>query len=114
MVEVNNTKGTCRYTVATAITDVLLDHDRIELRAKQGPGWACLQAGRWGAVFAHVAHHQPVALKRLLRGGALALGIAEALNESHVTPGGGRKAPGVVIALAGQADIVDGQGIPLL
>jgi hypothetical protein len=45
--------------VTAAVADVVLDHHGAELGAEQRPGRAHVQAGRLGAVLAHVAGHQP-------------------------------------------------------
>ena len=45
--------------IATAVADVLLDIDSVELGTNNGTGRASFLAGRVGAVFANIALHQP-------------------------------------------------------
>src|SRR5439155_4059055 len=56
---VDDPEGTGRHAETTAVADVLLDVDGVELGPDQGPGGAGLEAGRVGAVLADVRHHQP-------------------------------------------------------
>src|SRR5207237_7407742 len=64
-VQLDDAERTRRNTVPAAVADVLLDHHSTELRSKQGPSRARFQAAGASAVFAYIAHHQPVALERL-------------------------------------------------
>ena len=51
--------GQADDAVPAAVAHVVLDHHGAELGAEQRAGRAHVQAGRLGAVLAHVAGHQP-------------------------------------------------------
>src|SRR5581483_11835029 len=55
----NYPEGASHDTVTAAIANILLHIDGIELRADTRAGWTRFQARRVGAVFTHVAMHQP-------------------------------------------------------
>src|SRR5205823_4715881 len=90
------------------------DEHGAELGAHDGAGGAGLQTAGLLAVLADVAEHQPVALKRPQAGGAAALRVGDPLDERDVPPGGGAEIASVVVAEAGEAQVVHRQLVPLL
>ena len=95
-----------RHAVPAPVADIVLDHHRAELRAHQRTSRADIQAGRLGAVLAHVAGHQPAKVMALI-GGRL-------FDKCHVPPRRGAKARSVVVGHAGQQEPVLGHGVPFL
>ena len=65
---VEDAEGARGNAVAAAVADVLLHDHGPELGAKQRAGGAYLQAGRIGAVLAHVGGHQPAQALAVLIG----------------------------------------------
>jgi len=117
LIQVDDAEGTGRHAVAAAVADVLLHHHGVELGLEDRAGRAGLQAGRVVAMLADVAHHQPAGLEGRLRGAADARAAALArvlLDEGHMPPGIGRERAGIVVALAGQAQIAGRQVVPFL
>src|SRR5579884_882034 len=88
-----HTKGARRHAIATAIADIRLYIDISKFVANDRSCWAGLQATCVCTVLAHIAHHQPV------NGLAGSVTGARMLNEGHVSPGGGGKGPGIVVAI---------------
>src|SRR5207247_213519 len=129
-----------RDAVPAAVADVLLHHDRAELRAEQRTRRADVQAGGMGAVLADVGGHQPakpvpglavlglavlgLAVLGLAVLGLAVLGLAvlagrrrdrpALLDERHVPPGVGAEADRVVVRHPGQYQAVVGNAVPLL
>ena len=93
--------------VAAAVTDIGLDVDIPELVMEDGAGRAGFLAGRFLAVLADVAHHQPAAPVPAAVWGDL-------LDEGDVPPGRLREVTRVVVAMAREAQPIGGQLVPLL
>src|SRR5262249_9027465 len=114
--------GARRNAVATAVADVRLHHDGAELGAEQRARRADVQAGRVGAVLAHVAGHQPADVTALLVTVGFLARLGERghaqvharrarlrlLDEGDVPPGAGAQATGVVVGHAGEVQAVLG------
>src|SRR2546429_3647909 len=104
---VDDPEGTGRHAETTAVADVLLDVDGVELGPDQGAGGAGLEASRVGAMLADVGHHQPALILPARVGFRL-------LDELDVAPGGRPQRPGVVATVARHRKPVGGQLVPLL
>src|SRR6185437_10522008 len=103
-----------RHAVSAAVADILLDDDRAQLGADDRAGRAHVQAGRVGAVLAHVRAHQPAE-----RIPVLAVPVADPqrpvlLDEGDVPPRVRAQAAGVVIGVGGEEQAVLGHLVPLL
>jgi hypothetical protein len=112
--EGGDAEGTGRNTVAAAVADILLDHDRIELGADDGASRACLHATGVDTMLADVAQHEPVALEGREGRWTSPFPIADPLDEGDMTPGGRAEIAGIVVTHAGEAEIVHRQLVPLL
>jgi hypothetical protein len=98
------------HAIAAAIADVLLHDDGVKFGFEQSASRTGFHAGRIMTVLADIAHHQPIALKCLHFGWP----IRKLFYECNVAPGVGGKSTGVIIALAGEAEMVGRQIVPLL
>src|SRR5690242_21089775 len=64
-------------------------------------------------MFAHIAHHEPVALERLQRGDTLTA-LPHLFNELDVTPRRCGEPAGIVIAVTAEPEFLRGKRIPFL
>jgi hypothetical protein len=92
-IDIDDTEGTGRYAITAAIARVGLNHDGVELGARDGAGRAYFEAGRMNAVLAHVAHQQPTPVDPA---------FGELLDELDVAPVNSVKLARVVVAVAAQ------------
>src|SRR5262249_22207779 len=95
---IDDGEGATHHATARAVADIGLHVDAVELGADDRAGGAILQAAGALAVLADVGGHEP---------GKVAAPLA--LDEGHVSPGGGAQVRGVVVGEPGEDEAVIGE-----
>ena len=103
----DDAEGARGDAVATSVADVGLHIDISKFVANDGTGWTGFHAARVCAVFAYVAHHEPVDRFASAVGGSLAL------HKGDMPPGCGGEGDGIVVTMPTEFVSVGRQLIPL-
>src|SRR2546421_6556444 len=139
----DHSKRTGNDAIATAVANILLHVDRVELRANNSPGRARFLARRIGTMLANITLHQPAVCIEKGQSGpgwnkwneALASGLSnvrlhiraqsmltvlsvvappDLLDEEHMPPRGRAQLPGIIIARPCPARFLRWKLVPLL